>query len=168
MEKCNIFLVDLDGVKRPYGVNLNQNFNSFLRTMSELDGIEYTSISLSGQIYGQGEYEFSLKQLGFRPGVDVELMSSLKPSIARSSEINGDCKIFIVDSTGSINPYQVNLSMKLGEFIKRLSNTSRIQCTAVSFGDRIYGQDFYEYRLREIGIRQGVEIELISTFKGGR
>ena len=168
MENCNVFLVDCQGVKRAYNVNLNQNFKIFLKSVSVLVGMECTSICLGSQIYGQGEYEFNLKQLGIKPGVDIELMSSFNPITSESNSIMEPCKFFIVDSSGVRMPIQANLNSKLREFLHLLSVQKGVECSGIYFGDRIFSQDYHEYSLREIGFRQGVEVELLSSFKGGR
>ena len=75
MDTCNVFLIDTNGGKRVYQVNLNHKLRTFLRAMSTLTGIEYSSIFLGGQIYGQDYFEHNLRELGFRQGINVELMS---------------------------------------------------------------------------------------------
>ncbi|OMJ79930.1 hypothetical protein SteCoe_19963 [Stentor coeruleus] len=78
MDPCNVFLVDSDGSKRSYTANLNQKLAAFLRSISILTGRETTLISLGEQFYGRDYNDYTLRQLGFRQGIDVELMSDFK------------------------------------------------------------------------------------------
>ena len=71
MDPCNVFLVDKNGGKRTYQANLK----TFLRAVSTLTGTEYSSINLGDRIYGEDYSEHNLRELGFRQGIDVELMS---------------------------------------------------------------------------------------------
>ena len=75
MDPCNVFLVDKNGGKRTYQANLNNKLKKFLEAVEILTGIKNSSISLGDQIYGQDYSEHTLRQLGFRQGIDVELMS---------------------------------------------------------------------------------------------
>ena len=78
MDTCNVFLVDPDGGKRPYPANLNHRLEKFLEVVSILTGTKNTAINLGDRIYGQDSYNTTLRNLGLRPGMDVELMATFK------------------------------------------------------------------------------------------
>jgi hypothetical protein len=76
MDPCPVFLIDMNGVKRAYQANLNHKLGTFLRLVNTLTGITNESVSVGDIIYGADNHQNSLRNLGFRPGIDVELMSS--------------------------------------------------------------------------------------------
>lgn len=77
------------------------------------------------------------------------------------------CNVFLVDSDGGKRPYTANLNHRLQKFLEAVTILTGTKNAAISFGDRIYGQDYYNYTLRDLGFRSGMDVELMSTFKGG-
>lgn len=78
MDKCNVFIIDSNGNKRPCSVNLNNTLKAFLRIAQTITGTENTSISLGDQIHGRDKYESTLRSLGVTANMDIELMTSFQ------------------------------------------------------------------------------------------
>lgn len=76
MDPCSVIIVDSNGGKRPYIANLNHRLIKFLEAMVTLTGTTNTTISLGDQIYGKDFNNHTLRELGFRPGMNIELMTS--------------------------------------------------------------------------------------------
>jgi hypothetical protein len=57
----------------------------------------------------------------------------------------------------------VNLNHKLSTFLVLSGEENSI----IIIGDTIYGSDYSDYTLRQIGFRQGTDVEVFPSFVGG-